>query len=176
MLESDKRGDHGASTERLTREELSVWRSLIDTTSELRRLLSAEMQQTEVSPGDYAVLLALTEAPDGAIRSSRLADEIDWERSRLSHHLGRMERRNLVRRDDSPGDSRGALVGITEEGSAGFQRAAGPHLRAIKRYFAHALTGQQVADLADVLQSVQRRIDELDPTTGERRHVVGGSR
>ena len=34
------------------------------------------------------------------MRSSELAAHIGWERSRLSHHLGRMERRDLIRRQD----------------------------------------------------------------------------
>jgi len=70
------------TAERLTDRELAVWRSLQDTTTELRRRLSAELQQVELSPGDYAVLLALTEASDRTLRSSELADAIDWERSR----------------------------------------------------------------------------------------------
>lgn len=149
--------------ERLTQDELTIWRSLLDTTTDLRRLLSSEMQESDVSPGDYAVLLALTEADGHVLRSSQLADAIDWERSRLSHHIGRMQRRGLVSREDAPGDSRGALVRITADGTGALQRAAGPHLRAVKRYFADALTADQLAGLADVLATVQRRIHELHP-------------
>jgi len=71
-----------------------VWRSLLDTTSALSRALTAELAlESGLSSGDYQVLLALVEAEDNRIRSSVLADRIDWERSRLSHHLRRMETR-----------------------------------------------------------------------------------
>ncbi|WP_431246938.1 MarR family winged helix-turn-helix transcriptional regulator [Leifsonia xyli] len=151
--------------ERLTDRELAVWRSLLDTTAELRRLLSAELQQVELSPGDYAVLLALTEAPDRTLRSSEVADAIDWERSRVSHHLGRMEKRGLIERTDCPTDNRGALVVLTDDGFDAIRRASGPHLRAVKRLFADALRPQQIDALADVLGSIR---EHLDSTEGPR--------
>lgn len=151
-----------APSERLTEHELTVWRSLLDTTTELRRLLAAELQRVELSPGDYAVLLALTEADGRTLRSSELADAIDWERSRLSHHLGRMERRGLIRRTDCPGDNRGALVLLTEDGFQAIRRASGPHLRAVKRLFADALDPQQLDALAGVLGSIRTHLDTTD--------------
>jgi len=151
-----------APSERLTERELTVWRSLLDTTTELRRLLAAELQRVELSPGDYAVLLALTEADGRTLRSSELADAIDWERSRLSHHLGRMERRGLIRRTDCPGDNRGALVLLTEDGFQAIRRASGPHLRAVKRLFADALDPQQLDALAGVLGSIRTHLDTTD--------------
>src|ERR1700745_1934871 len=93
---------------RMTSSELATWRSLLDTTAELRRVLGAELQQTGLSPADYQVLLALTEAKGKRMRSSELARTIDWERSRLSHHLGRLEKRRLIRRGERALGSRGA--------------------------------------------------------------------
>ncbi|MFF1877880.1 MarR family winged helix-turn-helix transcriptional regulator [Leifsonia sp. NPDC058230] len=151
--------------DRLTEHELTVWRSLLDTTTELRRLLAAQLQEVELSPGDYSVLLALTEASERTLRSSELADAIDWERSRLSHQLGRMERRGLVRRDECPGDNRGALIVLTDDGAGALRRAAGPHLRAVKHYFADALNTDQVENLGDVLGSIRTHLDELTTTT-----------
>ena len=55
----------------------------MDTTTELRRIMGARLQQDcGLSPGDYQVLLALSEAPGRRLRSSDLAAVIDWERSR----------------------------------------------------------------------------------------------
>jgi DNA-binding MarR family transcriptional regulator len=157
-----------AQDQRLTERELAVWRDLLDTTTELRRLLSAELQQVELSPGDYAVLLALTEADGNALRSSELADAIDWERSRLSHHLGRMERRGLIQRTECPGDNRGAIVVLSDDGLAAIRRASGPHLRAVKRLFADALEPQQIDNLAEVLASIRKNLDANNSTEGGR--------
>src|SRR5882724_8937724 len=109
---------------RMTARELAVWRSLLDTTEDLRRILGAQLQESGVSPADYHVLLALSEATGRRLRSSELATTIDWERSRLSHHLGRMERRGLIRRDECATDSRGAEVSLTDSGTAAFRRAS----------------------------------------------------
>jgi DNA-binding MarR family transcriptional regulator len=144
-----------AQRRRMVSEELAVWRSLVDTTDELRRLLSAQLaQDSQLSTGDYAVLLALSEAEGRRLRSSELAATMDWERSRLSHHLGRMEKRGLIAREDCATDSRGAEVLMTDEGATAFRRATTPHTRAIKQHFADALSPAQFDALADVLRSI----------------------
>jgi DNA-binding MarR family transcriptional regulator len=145
----------------MTSGEIAIWRALIDTTAELRRILGARLaQESGLSPADYQVLLALSEAAGKRLRSSELAATIDWERSRLSHHLARMERRGLIRRDDCATDSRGAEVVLTDDGARIFRAATAPHMRAIKEHFADALTPQQFDALADVLQTLQ---DHLHP-------------
>ena len=142
----------------MTSAELATWRSLVDTTGELRRVLGAELQETSLSPADYQVLLALTETSSKRIRSSELAQAIDWERSRLSHHLGRMERRRLIQRDGCATDSRGAEISLTAEGARIFRRATAPHMRSIKRHFADALTPEQFAALRDIVHALQNHL------------------
>ena len=147
-----------AARQRMTAGELAIWRSLVDTTAELRRILGAQLQESGLSPADYQVLLALSEADGRQLRSSVLAASIDWERSRLSHHLGRMERRGLISRSDCATDSRGAEVSLTNDGARAFRRASVPHLRAIKKQFADALTPEQFEALADILQTLQNHL------------------
>jgi DNA-binding MarR family transcriptional regulator len=143
---------------RMTSRERAVWRSLLDTTSELRRILGAELQESSLSPADYQVLLALSEAEGRRLRSSELASTIDWERSRLSHQLRRMEGRRLIRRDDCATDSRGAEVSLTGDGARVFRRATAPHMRAITKHFADALTSEQFEALAGVLRALQSHL------------------
>src|SRR3954451_5284374 len=144
-----------ADRRRMTSAELAVWRSLIDTTTELRRRLATRLAaESGLSTGDYAVLLALSEAPGRRLRSSELAGAIDWERSRLSHHLGRMEKRGLIQRVECATDSRGAEVVLTAEGAEIFRGATAPHLRAIKQHFADALSPDQFDALDDVLRTL----------------------
>jgi DNA-binding MarR family transcriptional regulator len=143
---------------RMSSRELAIWRSLIDTTAELRRVLGADMQELSLSPADYQVLLPLSEAGGRRMRSSDLARTIDWERSRLSHHLKRMERRGLIRREECTTDSRGAEVVLTAEGARIFRRATAPHMRAIKKHFADALTPEQFDSLAGILGALQTHL------------------
>lgn len=158
-----RRGDSSTAglvaRRRMTSAELTTWRSLVDTTAELRRVLGAELQETTLSPADYEVLLALSEASGKRMRSSELARTIDWERSRLSHHLGRMEGRQLIRRDGCSTDNRGAEISLTAEGARVFRRATAPHMRSIKRHFADALTPEQFAALGGILHALQDHLD-----------------
>ena len=147
-----------AARRRMTSRELAIWRSLLATDTELRRLLGAELQQSNLSAADYQVVLALSEADGRRLRSSELAMTIDWERSRLSHHLKRMERRHLIRREDCATDNRGAEVILTAEGARVFRRATAPHIRAIKKHFADALTPEQFEALEDILQALQNHL------------------
>jgi DNA-binding MarR family transcriptional regulator len=157
-MSSDHRTTGAAKRQRLTARELAIWRSLLETTAALGRVLGAQLQASGLSPGDYQVLLALREAEGARLRSSELAATIDWERSRMSHHLGRMERRGLIKRDDCATDSRGAEVSLTASGTEAFRRASAPHLRAIKQKFVDALTPKQLEALAEVLQALQRQL------------------
>jgi DNA-binding MarR family transcriptional regulator len=148
-----------AARRRMTAEELATWRALLDTTTELRRILGARLlRESSLSPADYQVLLALSEARGRRLRSSELAATIDWERSRLSHHLLRMERRGLIRRDDCATDSRGAEVSLTDDGARMFRSATAPHMRAIKAHFADALSPEQFEALADVLRTLRNHL------------------
>jgi DNA-binding MarR family transcriptional regulator len=142
-------------------EELQIWREFIETVEALRsEVASRLLAETALSAGDYSVLLALSESPGRRMRSSDLAAEIRWERSRLSHHLGRMERRDLIGREDCATDSRGAEIVLTRAGAAAFHGATVPHLRAVRELFVDAFTPEQLEaarTVAAALRAHQQR-------------------
>jgi DNA-binding MarR family transcriptional regulator len=145
-----------------TRGELDIWREFVETTEALRSVLAARLHRdTGLSPGDYAVLLELTEAPDHRMRSSTLATQVGWERSRLSHHLGRMERRRLIRREECAADSRGAEVVLEAAGAEAFFAATVPHLRAVHELFVGALTAEQLAAAGEIAAALRERLREI---------------
>src|SRR3954467_7941741 len=128
------------------RDDLDTWREFVETVEALRNALAARLQaDTGLSPADYVVLLALSEADGARLRSSELAARCGWERSRLSHHLARMERRALIRREESATDSRGAEIVLEPAGARAFRAATVPHLRAVRELFVDALTPAQRA-------------------------------
>ncbi|MEU5784523.1 MarR family winged helix-turn-helix transcriptional regulator [Micromonospora lupini] len=142
-----------------TAEELRIWRDFVETTEVLTSRVAARLQlDSSLSSGDYAVLLALTEAPDQRMRSSALAAHIGWERSRLSHHLGRMERRGLIRREECPTVPRGAEVHLTPSGAEAFAQATFPHLRAIRELFVDALTPDQLRAAGDIAAALREHL------------------
>jgi DNA-binding MarR family transcriptional regulator len=156
------------TTRRLpTRDELRIWREYIETADALRSALGARLQSDSgLSSGDYTVLLALSEADGRQLRSSALAAQIGWERSRLSHHLGRMERRGLIAREDCPTDNRGAEIVLTAAGATVFEDSNGPHLRAIREVFVDALTPEQLAAAGEVASALRVHLtDQTDRIT-----------
>lgn len=143
-----------------TREQLAVWRAYTETSEIVRARAASQLQRAAgLSTGDYQVLLALTEAEGGGLRSSELAARVNWERSRLSHHLGRMEKRGLVRREECPEDSRGANAVVTEAGARAFRTASIPHLEAVRELFFDALTPGQLSQLAQVMASLRDHLE-----------------
>jgi DNA-binding MarR family transcriptional regulator len=148
-----------------TSEQLRVWRKFIETAEALRTRLSSRLQtESALSPGDYGVLLALSEADAHRLRSSELAVLVGWERSRLSHHLGRMERRGLIGREDCATDSRGAEVVLTTAGADAFRAASIPHLRAVRELFVDALTPEQLDAAGDVAAALSAHLGRDRPT------------
>lgn len=142
-----------------TRDQLRIWRDYIETALVLRTRLGSRLQsESSLSAGDYQVLLALTEAPQFTLRSAELAALIGWERSRLSHHLGRMEKRHLIRRVPCADDAHGVDVTATDTGRDAFRSGSVPHLRAVRELFIDALTPEQLVHLDDISAALQRHL------------------
>jgi DNA-binding MarR family transcriptional regulator len=146
-----------------TREELRIWRNYIETTETLRALLEGRLQrESSLSSADYRVLLALSEADRKTLRSSELAELIGWQRSRLSHHLGRMEKRGLVRRSPCPDDAHGIDVRMTDLGADSFRHGSVPHLRDVHDLFVEALSPEQLERVDEFTTALRRHLD-LEP-------------
>ncbi|MEV7329233.1 MarR family transcriptional regulator [Micromonospora sp. NPDC093244] len=118
----------------------------------MRRLLDLELareltQDAGLSEPDYDVLSDLSETPQGRLRLSELADRMLWSRSRLSHHLTRMQQRGLVTREECPDDARGAIVVLTPAGRDAIEAAAAGHVTAVRQHFLDLLTPAEVEAL-----------------------------
>lgn len=118
----------------------------------MRRLLDLELARelthdAGLSEPDYDVLSDLSETPQGRLRLSELADRMLWSRSRLSHHLTRMQQRGLVTREECPDDARGAIVVLTRVGRNAIEAAAPGHVTAVRQHFLDLLTPAEVEAL-----------------------------
>ncbi|MGM1018503.1 MAG: MarR family winged helix-turn-helix transcriptional regulator [Actinomycetota bacterium] len=142
-----------------TSEEFAVWRSYIQTVEVLRARVQARLQaDSHLSEGDYKILLALSEAGEKTLRSSELAEQIEWERSRVSGHLGRMEKRGLIRREPCPDDARGSFVILTDEGAGAFRASTIPHLRAIQTQFVDAFSEDELAMVDETTKALRAHL------------------
>ncbi|SCL55440.1 transcriptional regulator, MarR family [Micromonospora citrea] len=150
----------------LDEREQRAWRGY----RRMRRLLDLELardlaRDAGLSEPDYDVLSDLSETPDQRLRLSELADRMLWSRSRLSHHLTRMQQRGLVTREECATDGRGAVVALTAEGRRAIEAAAPGHVAAVRRHLIDLLTPDEVAAL-DALS--HRVVDHLTGRDGAR--------
>src|SRR6201998_3782589 len=109
----------GSAFETLTPGQQRAWLAYIRVqlrlTYEMNRQLQAD---SNLSLPDYDVLNALRYAPGGRTRITALAARISWERSRLSHHVRRLQNRGLVECRPAPSDSRATEGTLTDRGCA----------------------------------------------------------
>ncbi|MFG1840733.1 MarR family winged helix-turn-helix transcriptional regulator [Micromonospora sp. NPDC049175] len=150
----------------LNEQEQRAWRGLMAMEEGLVAFMDRQLRTNcGVSQSDYRVLAHLSEAPDGRLRSFELAGLLQWEKSRLSQHLSRMQTRGLVVRERSEVDQRGATVTITAQGTELIAAAARQHVADVRDVVIDQLTQTELKTLATITDKVRRRLAALDPAT-----------
>lgn len=148
----------------LNAREERAWRALqfmqMRVEGELARQLAID---SGLSYPDYLVLVALTDRDDGRTRLFELAGTLGWEKSRASHHVGRMAKRGLVTKEKCDSDRRGAYVVITKRGRTEIEAAAPGHLAAVRRLFVDRLDPSQLDAIAEAAEIVLVALDERPP-------------
>lgn len=115
---------------------------------------------------DYQVLVALSESPTGVVHVQELLRSTDWEASRLSHHLTRMQSRGLVGRQPCVTDGRSSEVLLTDAGRTAIERAAPGHVATVRSQFIDLLTAEQLSTLAEIGRLVGDSLDDHPNGTG----------
>jgi DNA-binding MarR family transcriptional regulator len=146
------------------REQL-MWRAFGDMRHRLDAAIERRLTEAGLSAADFELLLPLAEAPDRRLRARELRLKIDWDRSRLSHQIRRMEKRGLLVREDCPGDARGTIIRLTQEGADAIAGAVPGYVDTIRRLFIDLLTPDETRMLTSLSHRVLGRIadDALGP-------------
>jgi DNA-binding MarR family transcriptional regulator len=144
--------DGSMDKNKLNDEEMRIWHLWKGTFHSIFGRVAKELSEsTTLSEGDYGVLDRLVLFGEGRLRQQELADSMDWDKSRLSHHLTRMEKRGLVTRKPLDTD-RGVHVIITSAGRAALDEARPVVARAIRKYFIDQLTDQDVESITQLAE------------------------
>lgn len=147
--------------------DLHVWAAWLQLSTDLPAALHADLQaRSDLSLQDFDVLVQLTDVPDGRLRVTELADAVHWERSRLSHHLKRMEARGLVERDDCVEDGRVAYIRISRTGRRALDRVAPGHMAAVQELFFGALTDADKLALARLTRKMLQNLERASAAEG----------
>jgi DNA-binding MarR family transcriptional regulator len=143
-----------------------VWQAYLHLNQHLYAFLEQELvRDAGMSGSDYRVLHPLSEIPEGLLRARELGTEIGWGRSRLSHHLTRMEKRGLVARQECAEDGRGLMVQLTEAGRKAIERAAPGHVEKVQSYFFDLMSEDELGTLDIVFN---RLLENLTREQGSR--------
>jgi DNA-binding MarR family transcriptional regulator len=153
-------GTHGDAIWRDTGERRAwlAWNKVqLRLSYEVNRRLQAECA---LSTADYDVLTELIESPSGRLPISALANQIGWERSRVSHHVKRMTRRSLVTSGPAAGDRRVTEVALTARGRRVLEEAAPRHVAQVQRLFFGGLPPELVPPLTSALENIYAHVVE----------------
>lgn len=144
-----------AETRWLTTDEQRAWRAFLAATHVLFDELDRELQRDAGIPHTYyEILVRLSESDNRTLRMSELADRASYSRSRLSHAVARLESLGWVRRAEFPGDRRGQMAELTDEGFAALAAAAPGHVEAVRTMLFDPLTPAQVEQLRAISEAV----------------------
>lgn len=112
---------------------------------------------------EYYVLAMLSESEDRTLRMSRLASLTNSTLPRLSHAVGRLEKRGLVTRAPSPEDRRATNASLTEQGWEAVVAAAPAHVEHVRKQVFDVLTPEQVAQLTEISDALLKSLDGTLP-------------
>lgn len=150
-------------TNRLTAEEERAWRTFLHASTRVTSQLDEEMRATHGERlATFDVLSNLSEAPNGELRMSELADQSLFSRSRLSYTVGQLETRGLVNRRTDPDDRRGVTAVLTPDGLAHHRKLALTHLDGIRQHFLDPTSTSARSDLVEALAPIVAALDNDD--------------
>ncbi len=145
----------------LSKEEEKAWRGFMALRNGLIGHLARQLaQDSGITEAEFEVLVVVSEAPGQRIRSRDLGKALNWERSRLSHQITRMEERGMVAREQCENDARGFDVVLTKAGLKAIQAAAPKHLEAVRHCFIDLLSPAQMKTLTNISELVAEHLKE----------------
>jgi DNA-binding MarR family transcriptional regulator len=140
--------------------ETALWSRFMRVQKQLFAALNRQLQaDSGLSLTDWDVLVALTADRSGSQRVSDLAHTLGWERSRLSHHAARMQKRGLLARVECPEDGRAAMYHLTEAGWQASRAAAPKHVETVRRLFLDPLDPGHIAGMTEALQRIIAQLE-----------------
>lgn len=136
----------------LNDDEQKLWRLILAATRKMDRTLDETLQEDhELTTSEYSVLVSLSESGDSDVRLRDLCNSLEWDRSRTSHQITRMDKKGLVSKVKCEGDARGVIVELTPEGERRLKQAVPAHVETVRRIVFDPMSPAQAEALRDYL-------------------------
>ncbi|NUR59483.1 MAG: winged helix-turn-helix transcriptional regulator [Catenulispora sp.] len=134
---------------------------------QMKRLLDARLAaelaaDSGLSEPDYDVLSILNDSDTPRWCLKDLSARLLWSPSRLSHHVARMQSRNLVMRLPCDTDARGTDIALTPAGRQAIVAAAPGHVTAVRRHVFDQLTATDLINLTRITRKITAHLRTLD--------------
>jgi DNA-binding MarR family transcriptional regulator len=147
--------------QRLSDTQLADWANYQRMRVRLNERINRELaQNTGLSEADFEILSALIESPNESVRALALRCGLEWEKSRLSHQLRRMEERGLITRQECAEDNRGSVIRVTEAGRKLATEARLYYEQVVRQYVVDVLTAEQLQALGTIAEIIIRQLEE----------------
>jgi DNA-binding MarR family transcriptional regulator len=139
-------------------DEMRAWRGLVEVGAEVRAALESDLSAAfDLTEGDYAVLVLLSEAPDRRLRMCDLAHGLHLTPGGLTRRLDGLVARGVVVREASSEDRRVVMAVLTDEGMALLEQAAPVHVEGVRRHLLDHWDRGQIRAVADAFDAARAR-------------------
>ncbi|MDN5749746.1 MAG: MarR family transcriptional regulator [Pseudonocardia sp.] len=167
MVRAGKHAGPVAKTRWLSPDEREAWLANSAIMISLPAALDARMRrETELTFFEYVVLSVLSEQPGRTLQMSDLAARTSASLSRLSHVVGRLEKRGMLTRARVPGSGRRTNTTLTDAGHQAVAEAAPGHVAAVREYLIDELEPHELATLRRIGAAVDAAIQRGRTETG----------
>jgi DNA-binding MarR family transcriptional regulator len=136
-----------------TRTANEAWEALFRAQATIARELLAGDVWGELSPREYGVLYALSNAPDG-LRITDLGGDVLLTQPGMSRLIARLESAGHVERVDDPDDGRACRIRLTAEGARVQRQVGARHGRHVAETMTRTLTTEQLVRLRDLCRAL----------------------
>jgi DNA-binding MarR family transcriptional regulator len=134
---------------------VDAWESLFRAQVSVLRQLNAEFPTSELSFNEYDVLFNLSRQPNHALRIRDLNRHLLLTQPSVSRLVDRLVQRGLVTKESDPGDGRGTIVRMTENGYSLFRRVAVVHADSIRARVGCALDADELRQLTALTEKLR---------------------
>ncbi|ALE84056.1 MarR family winged helix-turn-helix transcriptional regulator [Pseudonocardia sp. HH130629-09] len=143
----------------LAPDEMQAWLANSAIMISLPAALDARMRrESDLTFFEYMVLSVLSEQPERTLQMSELATRTAASLSRLSHVVGRLEKRGLLTRARLPGAGRRTTAALTDAGHRAVVAAAPGHVAAVREYLLDRIDSHDLAALSRIGSAVEAAV------------------
>ena len=135
---------------------VAAWEALFRAQVGVMRRLTADFPTQQMSFNEYDVLFNISRQPERRIRLRDLNQHVLLTQPSVSRLIDRLAAKGYVCKLPDPGDGRGTIVAMTDEGQAAFRSVAFQHVESIDRHLTGALGPAELEELRALCEKLRQ--------------------